>query len=59
MGFNSLMTSPSRGVPLVAFFPIKCVTSLIVFAALLADTGESRPEGKGGGEEEAVLAHCV
>lgn len=38
VGFSSLMTSPSRGIPLVAFFPLKCVTSLIVFAAFLADT---------------------
>jgi thiamine transporter ThiT len=37
--FSSVMTSPSHGVPLASFFPLKALTSGVVFYGLYADTG--------------------
>jgi hypothetical protein len=38
-GFSSIMISPSAGLPLFVFFPIKSLLSALTFFAFLADTG--------------------
>jgi len=38
VGFSRVMTSPSRGIPLAAFFPLKALSSGLVFLGFLADT---------------------